>query len=133
MRVVAGLELGGTKAIALLARGTEILEQAIFSTRSPAETLEEAAAWLAARRSGFAALGIASFGPVRVSAGAADYGTILRTPKAGWSDTPLLPWFAGLGVPIGIDTDVNAAALAEQAWGAGQGCSSLVYLTVEPG
>jgi len=35
--------------------------------------------------------------------------------------------------PIALDTDVNAAALAEHRLGAGRGCSTLVYLTIGTG
>ena len=56
------------------------------------------------------------------------------TPKPGWAHTD----FAGqvqraLGVPVGFDTDVNAAALAEHRWGAAQGLDSCLYLTVGTG
>ena len=37
------------------------------------------------------------------------------------------------GVPVGIDTDVNAAALGEAVYGAGQGLDSLVYYTIGTG
>jgi fructokinase len=36
-------------------------------------------------------------------------------------------------VPIGFDTDVNAAALAEHRWGAGRDVRNLVYLTIGTG
>jgi fructokinase len=59
---------------------------------------------------------------------------LLRTPKAGWADFDLR---AGLArrfqVPLAIDTDVNAAALAEQQAGAARGSRSVAYVTVGTG
>ncbi len=36
-------------------------------------------------------------------------------------------------MPIGFDNDVTGAALAESRWGAAQGCSVVVYLTIGTG
>ena len=40
---------------------------------------------------------------------------------------------ARFALPIALDTDVNAAALAEYRWGAGVGCTSLIYITIGTG
>lgn len=132
----AGVELGGTKGIALVWRGGRIIARHQVPTTDPEPTLGALGAWLAAHplRDAFAGLGIASFGPVRLDRRVADYGRILATTKPGWSDAPVLEVLARhIGCPVAIDSDVNAAALAELRWGAGQGCSSLVYLTIGTG
>ena len=133
---VAGVELGGTKAIALLWRDGEALDRLTVPTTDPAETLGLLRArlkqWHAEQP--LDALGFATFGPVRLDPAAPDYGAILATPKPGWAGYPVLATLHdGLPCPVAIDTDVNAAALAEYRWGAGQGCSSLVYLTIGTG
>lgn len=131
-----GVELGGTKTIAVLCAGTEIVERLSVPTTTPDGTLgavqEKLIDWH--RADAIDGLGLASFGPIRLIRDAPDYGTILSTPKAGWSGVRLLETLGqGLDCPIGIDTDVNAAGIAEYRWGAGQGCSSLVYLTIGTG
>lgn len=131
----AGLEIGGTKLIAVRAMGRTVIDRVTIPTTTPAETLGNAVDVLSRwyDRRPFRALGIASFGPVRIDRGAPDYGQILATPKAGWQGADLLAPFRIFGVPLALDTDVNAAALAERAMGAGQGCDTLVYLTIGTG
>ena len=135
-RVFAGVELGGTKGIALVWRAGRIVERYHVPTTDPGQTLGALADWLAAHplHEAFAGLGIASFGPVRLDPAAADFGHILATTKPGWSGAPVLERLSqAVACPVAIDTDVNAAVLAEYRWGAGQGCSSLVYLTIGTG
>ena len=132
----AGVELGGTKGIALVWRDGEIIERHRVPTTDPEQTLGALANWLAGHplRDGFAGLGIASFGPVRLDPAAPDYGRILATTKPGWSGARVREMLTrAVACPVAIDSDVNAAALAEHRWGAGQGCSSLVYLTIGTG
>jgi fructokinase len=132
----AGLEMGGTKTIAVLGRPGEIAERIEFPTTTPDETLGRAA-HLICRWDGaepVKAVGIASFGPVRLAADAPDYGTILNTPKPGWAGARVVEMVrAAYSGPIALDTDVNAAAYAEHRLGAGRNCGSLVYLTIGTG
>ena len=133
---LVGVELGGTKGIAVHSNGAGIIDRLTVPTTTPDETLgalaDQVARWDAEGK--IAALGIASFGPIRLAADTADYGRILATPKPGWSGADVLGAFAGrFALPIAIDTDVNAAALAEYRWGAGVGCTSLIYITIGTG
>ena len=132
----AGIELGGTKSIAVLAHDREIVARTVVPTTTPRETQQALSAQLEAwaREPGFAALGIASFGPLQLAAGSPGFGTMLPTPKQGWGGAPVADMLAGnLGCPWLIDTDVNAAALAEYLWGAGFGRSSVCYITIGTG
>lgn len=134
---VAGVEIGGTKCICVLASGGgEVIEQVRIETGEPGATIprlvEIVDGWR--RRSpGLDAIGIASFGPLDLDPSSPFFGSIVSTPKPGWSGTDILAPFRSLGVPVRLDTDVNGAALAEQRWGAGKGLESLVYITVGTG
>jgi fructokinase len=132
----AGLEMGGTKTIAVLGRPGDIEERIEFPTTTPGGTLERAVNVLQRWHSAepIQALGVGSFGPVQLAALASDYGTILNTPKPGWAGARVVEILrATYTGPIALDTDVNAAALAEHRLGAAKGCGSLVYLTIGTG
>uniref|UniRef100_B0SW98 fructokinase n=1 Tax=Caulobacter sp. (strain K31) TaxID=366602 RepID=B0SW98_CAUSK len=132
----AGVELGGTKSIAVLAEGRQILEREVVATTTPDATLAALALTLErwGREHPVAGLGIASFGPIQLDAAAQDHGHMLATPKPGWSHAPVAPVLTrAFRGPWAIDTDVNGAALAEYDWGAGEGCRSLWYLTLGTG
>ncbi|WP_447763229.1 ROK family protein [Sphingopyxis panaciterrae] len=131
-RRLAGVELGGTKAIVVLADGLDIVERVAIPTTTPAETLARAVDVLAAWR--FDAIGIGSFGPVRVDRSAPDFGTMLDTPKPGWRGARIVAPFAErFACPVALDTDVNVAGMAEAAVGAGRDCRTIVYLTIGTG
>jgi fructokinase len=134
--LVAGVELGGTKCIAILARGREVIEEARWPTLAPDATLPLIAAKLAAwrDRAPLAGLGIASFGPLCLLPGDRNHGRIVNTPKPGWSGTDVRGTLArGFAGPVGFDTDVAGAALAEGRWGASIGCDTHVYITIGTG
>lgn len=136
-RPFAGVELGGTKCVATLAHGPDaLLDQRTVPTRSPDETLPAIAAVLEewAAQTGFGALGIASFGPIDLIQSSARYGRILATNKPGWEGADVLGTLSSpFGVPTGLDTDVNGAALAERRWGSGRGLDDFAYVTVGTG
>ncbi|NJC68384.1 ROK family protein [Planosporangium thailandense] len=51
-----------------------------------------------------------------------------------WADlSPGEELAARLGLPVRVDNDANLGALAEYAWGAGQGCPDLVYVKIATG
>ncbi len=139
MELIAGIDAGGTtfKCGVFTARG-EILARRRIPTLAPEETVAACMAFLdleaRARGQALAGLGIACFGPLDLSQSSASYGSILKTPKAGWSDYPILARFrTAFGGPVHIETDVNAALLAEMAIGAAKDVESAAYITVGTG
>ena len=137
-RLYAGIEAGGTKFVCVVARGVdEILEEVRIPTTIPEETLGAVVRFFIdarTRHGPISSFGIGTFGPVDLRRGSATWGQLLETPKAAWSGADLVrPLMAAFSCPIQIDTDVNAAALAELLYGAGRGCHSLTYITVGTG
>jgi fructokinase len=128
------IEAGGSKFVLGVARGPDdIIATTRIATTTPAETLAAVGDWLA-QHGPLAALGIGTFGPVEIDRASPQWGKILTTPKPGWSHTDLVgPLTKRLGCPVGLDTDVTAAALAEYRWGAGQVQPSLLYFTIGTG
>ena len=132
-KLIAGIELGGTKCVALLATGPDdVRDRATVPTTDPRATLAAIEAVL--DRWTFDAMGVASFGPLGLDPARADYGTITATTKPGWSGTDLIGRLnARYGKPIGFQTDVEGAALAEGRWGAAQGMAAHAYITIGTG
>src|SRR5579871_16543 len=132
------VEAGGTKFVCAIGddRGS-ILVQARFPTTDPASTLAAVRSFFRSRSEEFgplAAIGVGSFGPVELDKSSPHYGCLGCTPKLGWSNTDIAGVFAhDFHCPIGLDTDVNAAALAERRWGAAQDVANLLYVTIGTG
>lgn len=138
-KLYGGIEAGGTKFVCAVGSGPgDIREELRFPTTRPAETIGRALEFFKVQQARLGqpldALGIAAFGPLDPDPASPDFGHITSTPKPGWRDTDLLgPFQAALGIPVGFDTDVNGAALAESLWGAAQGLDTILYLTVGTG
>lgn len=133
--MIAGIELGGTKTVvAIGTTGGRVIEECRFPTTSPDETLGFAINWLRARGEP-ASIGIAAFGPIGIVPDRENYGKVLATPKPGWAGFSLT---AALGnafpnAVLTLDTDVNAAALAEARIGAAAGLEDVAYITIGTG
>lgn len=133
-----GVEAGGTKFVCVIGTGPDdIAATERIDVRGPAETLAAAVDFFrraSAEGAQLDAIGIGSFGPVEMRRASRRHGFITSTPKPGWSGTDIVgPFAAAFGLPVGFDTDVNAAALAEGRWGAARGLDSFVYLTLGTG
>jgi fructokinase len=131
---VGGIEAGGTRwTCAVSSEGTTLERIVTFPTTTPSETFARAIDFFGASEE-LGALGIGCFGPIVVDRESPDWGEITTTPKPGWAGTDVVAKFVdALGVPIGFDTDVNAAALAESRWGAAVGLDTSCYVTVGTG
>ncbi len=129
-----GVETGGTWCVCALGAGPDELDDRVqFPTAAPSETLERIVEFFAGHPRP-AAIGIGAFGPVVLDPASPNWGQVSTTPKPGWQNTPVATVIQErLDVPVGFDTDVGAAALGEQRWGAGRGLASVCYVTVGTG
>lgn len=137
MTCTAGIEIGGTKVMIGFGTGPDDVSDLVrIPTTTPDETLAAITAFLKAvqAREGLDAIGISSFGPVRLDPTAGNWGRILRTPKAGWTNADISqPLRRLFEVPVAVDTDVAGAALGEGRWGAAKGLRDFAYVTVGTG
>lgn len=137
MSLLGGIEAGGTKFVCAVGSGPDDLRAEVrLPTTTPEETISQVVDFFRqqAEREPLDAIGIGAFGPIDVRPSSPTFGWFLNTPKPGWQQVD----FAGviereLNVPVGFDTDVNAAALGEHRWGNAQGLETFIYLTVGTG
>lgn len=136
--LIGAVELGGTKVIAAVARDPLApLRRTRIPTTGPKATLGAVAEFFCAAEAELGplqAMGIGAFGPIDLRPDSPHWGRLGRTPKRDWEGANLVAGLQGrIGCPASLDTDVNAAALAEARWGAGRGLGSVAYLTVGTG
>lgn len=135
--LIAGIETGGTKILASIrSLDGELIAEGRWETGSADQAISDLLPFLAKLPADgrLVRVGMAAFGPLIVDPASPDYGTVLATPKPGWTGSNLRRSLeARLGVPVAVDTDVNCAAIAEQRLGAGQGLASVAYVTVGTG
>lgn len=133
MTAYGAVEMGGTKTDMTVGTGfTDMADPVRIPTGDPETTLGEIVGFFSTHD--VSAVGVASFGPLQLDRASPLFGTMLFTPKPGWSGVAVHQRLStGLGVPVAIDTDVNAAAIGEGRWGATQGMNQHVYVTVGTG
>jgi len=130
----AAVEAGGTKFVCAVGSGPDNLELVRFPTTTPEQTLKQVVGFLKPHRAALRAVGIGSFGPVDLHPNSKTYGHITTTPKPGWQQVDIVGEIArALALPVAFNTDVNAAALGEGKWGAAQGLSDYIYITIGTG
>ncbi|WP_257348928.1 ROK family protein [Pseudalkalibacillus decolorationis] len=130
---LGAIEAGGTKFICGIGNENgEILERVTIPTSTPNETFQKVVDFFQEKQ--MDALGIGSFGPVDLNRESSTYGWITSTPKKYWNNVDIVGEMKSyFNVPIGFDTDVNAAALGELEWGSAKGLDSCIYMTVGTG
>jgi fructokinase len=130
--------MGGTKCVCILGTGPDDIRAVErLPTRAYDQTLSDIEGIIERWRSRcgtIRALGVASFGPLELRTQSHAYGFITSTAKAGWRNSDVARRLEKrFDIPVGFDTDVNGAALAEGRWGAAVGLSNFAYVTVGTG
>jgi glucokinase len=144
-RLLLALDFGGTKLTAGLAATTNLTKSGERRWRAyrqvlspPGSNVESdleimmglAQDLLATVEAPLSAVGVSFGGPVNAEQGL----VLLSHHVPGWEKVPLREWLEErLGVPAAVDNDANVAALGEHRFGSGQGCNSLMYITVSTG
>lgn len=135
MTLLAGVDIGGTKtAAALITPEGVLLDRTVLPTpaeRGPAAVLDTAARAVALLGRSVDAVGVGSAGVIDPRTGRVRSAT---SALPGWGGTDLRGLLAArLGLPVGVDNDVNAHALGEHWRGAAAGHACVLLLTVGTG
>jgi fructokinase len=133
---IGAIEAGGSKIVCSVGSDWREIyrsEKFVVTTKSPIETMAQILDWFELQnlRSPLSAIGIASFGPIDLEKKI----IAMSTPKKNWRG---LSWQNSIHerfgpIPIGFDTDTNAAAIAEWRWGKALCRDVAVYVTVGTG
>ncbi len=130
---VIGVDLGGTKILAGVVDREGRIERRVerptpvSSTGELLEAIEQTVAELL--EPGIAALGFGIPGAIDQR-----HGRVVIAPNVPLAELDFRDWMAKrFDLPVGIDNDANAAAIAEWAIGAGRGTRHMIMLTLGTG
>lgn len=132
--MLGAIEAGGTKFVCAVGDNDfKIIKKISFPTTYPEVTLQ----WVFDFFNGYGelkAIGIGSFGPIDINKMSEKYGYITSTPKKYWRVFNFLGEMKKhFDLPIGWNTDVNAACLGEYEVGSAAYNDSCLYITVGTG
>ena len=135
MSLTLGIDIGGTKiACGLVTDAGKVLRQSRCPTPlSGGASILDTVLGLAGeyRAEPISAIGIGTGGQVNSETGVIVSATHLLP---GWAGTPIKAAFeAEFGLPCFVDNDVNALAVGESRFGAGQGLATVIYLALGTG
>lgn len=138
---IIGFDIGGTKSAVLLARAEEeqicILERKEIPTVPDWHYILDTLCGMAGEMADKEGIelqsclaGVSCGGPL-----SADRKRICSPPNLpGWDEVPVIEYIEErLGIPAHMENDADACALAEWKYGAGKGCSSMIFLTFGTG
>lgn len=140
-----GLDIGGTKCAVLLGElsnegNIKVLDKLVYPTsenRAPDKMLPKLKNGITEilkrqqlSAKDIAAIGISCGGPLD-----SKKGVVMSPPNLpGWDDVHIVSYFENqFPVPVAIQNDANACALAEWKFGAGRGTSNMIFLTFGTG
>ena len=138
MKVSIGVDIGGTRVKLGIVRGEKVLLQQSFPTERIASSPQALEQGIGAAVEGLRA----SFRGSAESVGIGVPGLVLYPQGIvqtcanvrGWKEVPLRARLQRrLKIPVRVDNDVHAMTLAEWHYGAGQGASNLVCVTLGTG
>jgi glucokinase len=130
-----GIDIGGTKCAVSAGKETgKILEKKTFPTPENLEEALENIYWetaaLIEKYGTAAAIGISCGGPLDSERG------IIQSPPnlPAWRDVPVCDLLERkFALPVFLENDANACALAEWYYGAGKGSQNMIFLTFGTG
>ncbi|WP_394921825.1 ROK family protein [uncultured Robinsoniella sp.] len=141
MKKLLGIDIGGTKCAVLVGEAgkeqMKIIEKEVFETKhypGPDCALEKIEALIdkiaGNHLQDYSGIGISCGGPLDTRKGC-----ILSPPNLpGWDQVEITAYLNNrFGLPVYLQNDANAGALAEWKYGAGQGLSDMVFLTCGTG
>lgn len=145
MKNLIGLDIGGTKCAAILGQienggGVKILDKEVYVTADypkPSEMMPRLQKGISDLLMKYqmvprdiASIGISCGGPLD-----SRRGVVLSPPNLpGWDDVHIVEYFKGqFSIPVALQNDANACALAEWKFGAGRGTRNMIFLTFGTG
>ncbi len=139
IKKIIGIDIGGTKCAVIYANVTEdnieIIEKKKLKTdndKDPYKIIEEFCEIInkIAKPNGIDAIGISCGGPLD-----SIRGVIMRPPNLPkWDDVHIVDILKEkYNIPVSLQNDANACALAEWKYGAGKGTENMIFMTFGTG